>query len=182
MANRSPDTWPVRDHFDHIQRRGYSVRLFTDRRNQRILPHFRMGFTPSAGKELQSEYLVPRKNSVDAIMALEPLRDQITPHLLISEIRTIAADELWTHGLSPGKRGDSLHLETGLAGGAARVTGYREGTRPISAAPALGEVVHVTRRTPIHLREAGDLVKLATQYDPKGKFGNDFLNPNVFSM
>src|SRR5271155_4875697 len=59
------------------------------------LPHFRMGFTPSAGKELQSEYFVPRRNAVDAILAVERLRDQITPHLLISEIRTIAADELW---------------------------------------------------------------------------------------
>src|SRR5580698_2226763 len=59
------------------------------------LPHFRMGFTPSAGKELQSEYFVPRRNAVDAILAVERLRDQVTPHLLISEIRTIAADELW---------------------------------------------------------------------------------------
>ena len=59
------------------------------------LPHFRMGFTPSAGKELQSEYFVPRRNAIDAILAVERLRDQVTPHLLISEIRTIAADDLW---------------------------------------------------------------------------------------
>ena len=59
------------------------------------LPHFRMGFTPSAGKELQSEYFVPRRNAVDAILAVERLRDQVTPHLLISEIRTVAADDLW---------------------------------------------------------------------------------------
>ena len=25
------------------------------------LPHFRMGFTPSSGNELQSEYFVPRR-------------------------------------------------------------------------------------------------------------------------
>src|SRR5207302_1226114 len=56
------------------------------------LPHFRMGFTPSAGKELQSEYFVPGPHAVEAILAVERLRDQITPHLLISEIRTIAAD------------------------------------------------------------------------------------------
>src|SRR5438477_9339382 len=59
------------------------------------LPHFRMGFTPSSGKELQSEYFVPRQNAVDAIMAIERLRDQVGPHLLISEIRTITADDLW---------------------------------------------------------------------------------------
>ena len=62
------------------------------------LPHFRMGFTPSAGKELQSEYFVPRPHAVEAILAVERLRDQITPHLLITEIRAIAADDLW---LSP---------------------------------------------------------------------------------
>ena len=33
------------------------------------LPHFRMGFTPSAGKELQSEYFVPRQHAVEAILA-----------------------------------------------------------------------------------------------------------------
>jgi xylitol oxidase len=62
------------------------------------LPHFRVGFTPSAGKELQSEYFVPRQHAVEAILAVEQLRDQLSPHLLISEIRTISADELW---LSP---------------------------------------------------------------------------------
>src|SRR5256884_5147190 len=62
------------------------------------LPHFRMGFTPSAGKELQSEYFVPRQHAIEAILAVERLRDQVSPHLMISEIRTIAADTLW---LSP---------------------------------------------------------------------------------
>jgi len=62
------------------------------------LPHFRMGFTPSAGKELQTEYFVPRQHAVEAILAVERLRDQISPHLMISEIRAIAADNLW---LSP---------------------------------------------------------------------------------
>jgi len=56
------------------------------------LPHFRMGFTPSAGKELQSEYFVPRQYAVEAILAVERLRDHVSPHLLISEIRAIAAD------------------------------------------------------------------------------------------
>src|SRR6266487_5907617 len=59
------------------------------------LPHFRMGFTPSAGKELQSEYFVPRQHAVEAILAVERLHDQVSPHLMISEIRAIAADDLW---------------------------------------------------------------------------------------
>src|SRR5438128_8205192 len=59
------------------------------------LPHFRMGFTPSSGKELQSEYFVPRRNAVEAILAVERLRDRVGPHLMISELRTVAADRLW---------------------------------------------------------------------------------------
>ena len=59
------------------------------------LPHFKMGFTPSSGKELQSEYFVPRRNAVEAILAIERLRDQVSPHLMISELRTIDADTLW---------------------------------------------------------------------------------------
>src|SRR5258708_26956486 len=52
------------------------------------LPHFRIGFTPSAGKELQSEHFVHRQHAVEAILAVERLRDHVSPHLLISEIRT----------------------------------------------------------------------------------------------
>ncbi len=59
------------------------------------LPHFRMNFTPSSGAELQSEYFVPRRKAYEAILAIERLRDRVTPHLLISELRTIDADHLW---------------------------------------------------------------------------------------
>jgi xylitol oxidase len=62
------------------------------------LPHFRMEFTPSAGEELQSEYFLPRERAVEALRAIDAIRDQVAPVLQISEIRTIAADELW---LSP---------------------------------------------------------------------------------
>src|SRR4029077_2451086 len=62
------------------------------------LPHFRLGFTPSGGAELQSEYIVPREHGADALRALRGLGRIVSPLLLISEIRTIAADTLW---LSP---------------------------------------------------------------------------------
>ena len=44
---------------------------------------------------MQTEYLVPRSRGYEAILAVETLRDQITPHLFITELRTIAADDLW---------------------------------------------------------------------------------------
>ena len=58
------------------------------------LPHFRLDYTPSAGAELQTEYFVPIEQACAAIAAVEPLRDRITPLLLVSELRTIAADNL----------------------------------------------------------------------------------------
>ena len=62
------------------------------------LPHFRMGFTPSSGDEIQSEYLVPRRHAVAAIEAVRGLARPSAPLLQVAEIRTVAADELW---LSP---------------------------------------------------------------------------------
>ena len=59
------------------------------------LPHFKMEFTPSSGRELQTEYFVPRDRGYQAILAVEKLRDEITPHLFVTELRTIAADDLW---------------------------------------------------------------------------------------
>lgn len=62
------------------------------------LPHFRLDFTPSSGDELQTEYLVPRTRAVGLLRELDSLADRIAPLLLVSEIRTMAADDLWLSG------------------------------------------------------------------------------------
>src|SRR6201998_3295401 len=54
-----------------------------------------MNFTPSSGRELQTEYFVPRDRGYEAILAVEQLKDRITPHLFVTELRTIEADDLW---------------------------------------------------------------------------------------
>jgi xylitol oxidase len=69
------------------------------------LPHFRLGFMPSGGDELQSEYAIAREHAVEALRALRPLGPILTPLLLISEIRAVAADSLW---LSPFHERDSV--------------------------------------------------------------------------
>lgn len=43
------------------------------------LPHFRMGYTPSSGEELQSEYFVAMENAVDALRAIEKIGDGYVP-------------------------------------------------------------------------------------------------------
>jgi xylitol oxidase len=69
------------------------------------LPHFRLGFTPSGGDELQSEYAVPREHAAAALRRLRSFGPRLTPLLLTSEIRAVAADSLW---LSPFEGRDSV--------------------------------------------------------------------------
>src|SRR5271163_967082 len=147
------------------------------------LPHFKMGFTPSAGKELQSEYFVPRQNAVDAILAVEKLRDQIAPHLLISEIRAIAPDDLW---MSTCYRRPSvtIHFTWKPDWPAVRrlLPVIEKELGPFQPRPHWGKLFTLA---PVELRsryeKLADFLQLAAKYDPKGKFRNDFLNTNLFS-
>jgi xylitol oxidase len=69
------------------------------------IPHFKMGFTPSSGDELQSELFVARADAVAAIEELRRLAGELAPLLLTSEVRTIAADSLW---MSPHHERDTV--------------------------------------------------------------------------
>jgi len=71
------------------------------------LPHFRLESTPSIGAELQTEYFVERSDGPGALRAVRELADRITPLLLVTELRTAAADELW---LSPAFGRDVLAI------------------------------------------------------------------------
>jgi xylitol oxidase len=147
------------------------------------LPHFRMGFTPSAGKELQSEYFVPRRNAVDTILAVERLRDQVTPHLLISEIRTIAADDLWMSTCYH-QPSVTIHFTWKQDWPAVRrlLPVIEKELSPFQPRPHWGKLFTLS---PAQLRsryeKLADFSQLATKYDPKGKFRNDFLNTNLFA-
>jgi xylitol oxidase len=142
-----------------------------------------MGFTPSAGKELQSEYFVPRRHAVEAILAVERLRDQIGPHLLISEIRTVAADSLW---LSPCYEQPcvAIHFTWKQDWPAVRMLMpvIEKELAPFDARPHWGKLFTIP---PSRLRslyhKLPAFVQLARQYDPKGKFRNEFLNTKVFT-
>ena len=146
------------------------------------LPHFRMGFTPSAGKELQSEYFVPRQHAVEAILAVERLRDQVSPHLMISEIRTIAADHLW---LSPCYEQPcvTIHFTWKQDWPAVRrlLPVIEKELAPFNARPHWGKLFTTT---PAELKsiykKLPDFIQLSRTYDPQGKFRNQFLDTNIF--
>ena len=147
------------------------------------LPHFRMGFTPSAGKELQSEYFVPRQHAVDAILAIEGLRDQVSPHLLISEIRTIAADELW---LSPCYKQPcvTIHFTWKQDWPAVRqlLPVIERELAPFRARPHWGKLFTTSPGQLKSLYEKlPEFIDLTKKYDPQGKLRNDFLSMNIFN-
>ena len=146
------------------------------------LPHFRMGFMPSAGKELQSEYFVPRGNAIDAILAVARLRDQVGPHLLISEIRTIAADDLW---MSPCYKQPSVTIHFTWKPDWPSVQRLlpvieRE-LSPFQVRPHWGKLFTFSSAD-IHSKyeRLPEFVEACTKYDPHGKFRNEFLNRNIF--
>jgi alditol oxidase len=147
------------------------------------LPHFRMGFTPSAGKELQSEYFVPRKNAVDAILAVHQLHEQISPHLLITEIRAIAADELW---LSPCYKQPSVTIHFTWKPEWPAVSKLlpiiEKELAPFQPRPHWGKLFTIP---PAQLHASYEklpaFLKLASHFDPTGKFRNQFLDTNLLS-
>ena len=146
------------------------------------LPHFRMGFTPSAGKELQSEYFVPRQHAIEAILAVERLRDQVSPHLLISEIRAIAADDLW---MSPCYKQPCITVhftwEQDWPAVSKLLPVIEKELAPFNARPHWGKLFTTS---PAQLKSIyarlPEFVQLSKRYDPQGKFRNEFLNTNIF--
>jgi xylitol oxidase len=147
------------------------------------LPHFRMGFTPSSGKELQSEYFVPRQHAVEAMLAIQRMGARIGPHLLISEIRTIDADTLW---MSPCYKQPSVALHFTWKQDWPAVSQLlpvieRE-LAPFNVRPHWGKLFTVSPATLRSRYEKLDAFKkMAAEYDPRGKFQNAFLKQNVLA-
>ncbi|WP_405455195.1 FAD-binding protein [Streptomyces sp. NBC_00101] len=141
------------------------------------LPHFRLEFTPSSGDELQSEYFVARHDAPAAFEALERLRDRVAPLLLIAEIRTVAADDLW---LSPAQGRDCVAFHFTWKPDTAAVTpvlhAVEEALAPFGARPHWGKVFPMG---PSDLRglypDFARFEELTARYDPEGIFRNDFL-------
>ncbi len=150
--------------------------LWSDR-----LPHFRMGFTPSSGEELQSEYLLPRRYAVEAIEVVRTLANEIRPILQVSEIRAVAADRLW---MSMNYREDTVgihftwkperdavedalvELETVLS--------------PFEVRPHWGKLFNAKAAEIAPLYERlPDFVRLSERLDPRGAFRNSWLETRV---
>jgi xylitol oxidase len=152
------------------------VGLWSDR-----LSHFKMGFTPSDGEEIQSEFHVPLDRAVEAVQALRAMGDRIRPMLLVCELRAVAADELW---LSPqnGQATIGLHFTWKREQEAveALLVELEAAIRPFGARPHWGKVFTATAAdiAPLYPR-SGDFLALVERLDPTGKFRNEWLERSL---
>jgi xylitol oxidase len=148
------------------------------------LPHFKMGFTPSSGEELQAEYFVPMESAVQAIQAVAELKEEIRPFILITEIRSIAADTLW---MSPcyNQPSIAIHftLKQDIEGVNNLLPKIEAKLAPYGFKPHWGKLFTLS---PGVLAWRYSMMesfrKLVMQLDPGGKFRNEFIERNVFGV
>lgn len=141
------------------------------------LPHFRLGFTPSNGEELQSEFFVARTDAGAALAAIARLADRVAPVLQIAEVRSIAADDQW---LSPTYGRDSVALHftwTPDEDAVAPVVALVERTLdPFAPRPHWAKVTSIPPAAVIERYEQADrFAGLMRSHDPEGKFANAYV-------
>jgi xylitol oxidase len=140
------------------------------------LPHFRPDFTPSAGDELQSEWLLPAEHAVPALHALRQIADRIAVAVRVCEFRRVAADDLW---LSMTSRQDSVAFHfTWIPDTTAVlpvVTDIERQLAPFGPRPHWGKIF-TTPADELYDRyeRLPDFLELARHYDPAGKFRNAY--------
>jgi len=150
--------------------------LWSDR-----LPHFRIGFTPSSGEEIQSEYLVARRHTLPAIESLRVLGDRMRPVLQVCEIRTVAADGLW---MSPefGRETTGFHFTWRPEPAAVEevLVDLEAALSPFEARPHWGKlfVADAAAIAPLYERRP-DFIHLLERIDPRGAFNNSWLKKYV---
>ena len=145
------------------------------------LPHFRMEFTPSRGEELQSEYLVPRTQVREAIERLRGLGPTFAHLLQVSEVRTVAADDLWL-SCAGGQDVVGLHFTwvRDVPGVYAVLPKIEAALLPLGARPHWGKCFVATTEElrPLYPR-FNDFRDLVLRVDPDRTFGNAFLERHL---
>ena len=141
------------------------------------LPHFRLDTPPSAGDEIQSEYFVDIADAGPALTAIRGLADRVAPHLTLTELRTMSADDLW---LSPATGRDSLAIHFTWMNHPdevfALLPAIEDALRPFGARPHWAKL---NRFEPAQAADLyprlGDMRDLVLRTDPQGKFRNEYL-------
>ncbi|WP_413451207.1 D-arabinono-1,4-lactone oxidase [Georgenia phoenicis] len=141
------------------------------------LPHFRADQLPSAGAEIQCEYLVPRHSARLALRALAELAEPLAGLVQVCEVRSVAADTAW---LSPMFNQPCVAVHFTLVRDAERVGAVL----PVidAALGVLGGRPHwgkQFRADPERVRSLyprrADFLDVVRQHDPQRKFSNAFV-------
>lgn len=146
------------------------------------LPHFRLEEIPASGHEIQAEYMIDRQHALDVFRVLRELHDTIRPHLLVSEFRTVRADDLWlssAYGVETVCFHFSLHADQAAVNALLPV--IEAALEPFRPRPHWGKyfftgAAGLASRYP----KMDDFRALAARLDPRGAFRNDFLDRHVF--
>jgi xylitol oxidase len=146
------------------------------------LAHFRIDSTPSVGEEIQSEYLVDVAHAADAIRAVRALTAQVTPLLHATEIRTVAASDLW---MDPAYGRDSVAVhftwKRDQAAVLAVLPAIEAALEPFAPRPHWGKVFTLeAAQLAGRYEKMADFRWMADYFDPRGKFRNDYLRRTVF--
>ena len=147
------------------------------------LPHFLVNSVPASGDELQTEYFVARQHAVAAMAAVTSLRREIAPVLKISEVRSMAADNLWL-SMAYGRETVALHFSwnNDWASLQKLLPLVEDRLAPFAPRPHWGKLStlsggEIQARYP----KANDFRALAQRYDPQGKFRNAYLDATIFA-
>ncbi|MFC7465584.1 D-arabinono-1,4-lactone oxidase [Brachybacterium sp. GCM10030252] len=141
------------------------------------LPHFRPDANPSRGDEIQTEYFVDRRHGAEALAALRACAERFAHLVLVSELRTVAADDLW---LSPSHGRDSLGIHFTWANDPESVLEVlpvvEAALAPFSPRPHWGKWFSLEGpEIQAHYPRLADFRRLAEAADPGGTFRNRFL-------
>lgn len=116
-------------------------------------------------------------------MAIQRMGKQIGPHLFISEIRTIAADDLW---MSPCRHQPSVAIHFTWKQEVDKVMQLlpivEKELDPFKVRPHWGKLFTVPPKVlTSRYEKMDDFKKLIAFYDPKGKLRNDFIDKNLYN-
>ncbi|GAB3601578.1 FAD-binding protein [Microbacterium tumbae] len=140
-------------------------------------PHFRADAEPSRGDEIQSEYFVDRADAADALRAVREAVAPFLEHLIWSELRTAAADDLW---LSGAYRRDAFIIHFTWENHPDEVTAalrvIEPALAPFGARPHWGKR-HLFERTDVEavVPRLADARAVFERLDPDGRFVNEHL-------
>ena len=146
------------------------------------LPHFLLEGVPASGAELQAEWMVPRRWAVEALRAVYDLAPTFRQHLMISELRTVAADDLW---LSTAYGTDIVCIHFSWIQNLEAVMGVlpsiEAALAPFEARPHWGKLFTATAETvEERFPRLPEFRRLADRLDPRGAFRSPYLERHVF--